>query len=340
VRAKGETEARKNNRPVPVVFSGFQHLGAISEEQVVSQTSMLPLKVCLLLRLGRADLAEMVWTSRTGWTPKKSRLNLTDYGVSYLTLASDWAWFLFNRTASTHARGEDPLALASARELARIQPLIEAKAKDMGFPHRQTLPNDARIIPYLDFLTPLPALLADQERRAKEPKRTSALKATFRDPSARIAALIHNFDQIAQRPHILPGRASAMGDAAVRAIIQEDDAAAGPLLECLATDDRLTRTVDRDYHQNVIYNYVYILRKIAYEALVAILGTREFGSESRSFFSIRGDKAKRAVIAAEIRAYWQKNRGLGPEERFFRIDPAARSPRHVASRCEGAGTRA
>ncbi len=50
-----------------------------------------PLKLCLLLRLGRADLAEALFAAGTTWTPDARARDLTDYGISYLTLAVDWA---------------------------------------------------------------------------------------------------------------------------------------------------------------------------------------------------------------------------------------------------------
>jgi len=120
--------------------------------QTASQEGLTPAKVSLLLRLGRASPAESLWVAGTGRKPQRGSRNLTPYGVSYLTMASDWAWALFDRAVDAHARADHPLALASARDLARIRPLIEAKAEAMGFPRRQGVPQDGAVTPYLDFL--------------------------------------------------------------------------------------------------------------------------------------------------------------------------------------------
>ena len=65
-------------------------------------------------RLGRADLAEALFAAGTTWTPERRGQNLTDYHVSYLTLATDWAAAVFLRLVSAHMRGDDALALDAA----------------------------------------------------------------------------------------------------------------------------------------------------------------------------------------------------------------------------------
>jgi hypothetical protein len=299
--------------------------GQSSGDRVLaSQENLGPMKVVVLLRLGRADLAERVWTAATGWTPDRSKFDLTNYGVSYLALASDWAWCLFDRALVAHAAGDDPLALASLRELARIQPLVESKALAMGFPRQRSMSGiriagvapEVQVLPYLDFLRPLPALLADQERRAKEPS-PEGDPSKVADRDARIAALIRGLDGIAGQPGPLGGSSPA-GTSVVQALVKEGDAAVGPLLECLEHDDRLTRTVDRDRRHNTRFVGVGTVGEAAYSALVAILGTRELGPNARYFSGSIDDRAKRGAVAAEIRSYWEKTRGLSPEEKWYR----------------------
>jgi hypothetical protein len=292
---------------------------------LASQEDLGPMKVVMLLRLGRADLAERTWAASTGWTPDRGKFDLTNYGVSYLTLASDWAWCLLDRALEAHASGNDPLALASLRELARIQPLIEAKAAGMGFPRRRQMngiriagvPSEDQVLPYLEFLRPLPALLADQERRAKGQK-PEGDPSKIADRDARIAALIRGFDGIAAQPQFFPGRGNPAGTSVVQAVIKEGDAAVGPLLDCLEHDNRLTRTVVRDDRHRTRYVSVGTVGEPAFSALVAILGTREFGPDSRYFGGSIEDRSRRASVAAEIRSYWQKSRGLSLEEKWYR----------------------
>lgn len=325
VRAMTKPPEPVDGQPAPH-RAGFQYGQAWGDRMHAAQAGLRPMKVILLLRLGRADLAERVWSAGTGWSAGRSRVDLAGYGVSYLSLTSDWAWCLFDRALSAHARGDDPLALASLRELARIRPLIEARAEAMGFPRRQVedgiriagRPNEVRILSYLDFLSRLPALLADQERRAREPRREGD-PTKVADRAARIAALIREFDRIGVESHSSFGRANPGGAAVAQAVVKEGSAAVGPLLDCLERDDRLTRTVHRDDRHGTRYASVSGVDEAAFSALVRILGTREFGPQSRHFPSIgSGDREKRRAAAAEVRAYWEKNRGAGPEERWYR----------------------
>ena len=152
------------------------------------------LKLCLLLRLGRADLAEVLFAAGRTWRPDMQGQNLTDYHISYLTLATDWAAAVFLRLVNAHMRGDDAIALDAARRLSAFAKAVDTKAEAMGFERIKN--RDIEEPPaYLPFLRQLPELLADQERRAKEPARGPIPKRGG-DPSARIAALIRDLDQI------------------------------------------------------------------------------------------------------------------------------------------------
>ena len=77
-----------------------------------------PLKVCLLLRLGRADLAEAFFAAGTTWSPEIRGRDLTDYHINYLSLATDWAAAVFIRLVTAHVQGDDVIALDAARRLS------------------------------------------------------------------------------------------------------------------------------------------------------------------------------------------------------------------------------
>ncbi len=88
------------------------------------------------------------------------------------------------------------IALDTARRLARFRDLATAKAEAMGFPRgNQQFPGGAGPAPRFYFLTQLDDLLRDQERRATMPPR-GPIPRKGGDPSARIAALIRDLDQI------------------------------------------------------------------------------------------------------------------------------------------------
>jgi hypothetical protein len=317
-----EAPARGGERQVRRYQFSRDPMGGPSSGDLVTawQDEFTPIKAILLLRLGRGDLAKLVWKAGLGWPPTANEGVPAEDRALYANLAADWEWALLDRAASAHSRGDDPLALASLRELARIRPLIQARSVLAEPPPGAGPRNRPGVLPVpvaVDFLVQLPQFLADQERRAREPKRVPAIEATFRDRAARIAALIRDFDQVSQRPFFLPGRANPAGDASVQSVIKEGDAAVEPLLDCLERDDRLTRTVDRDDRHRSRYIHVQGVDEAAYAALVSILGTRELGPQAR-FYGGRSDRLRRKAVAAEIHDYWQKNRGLGPVERLFR----------------------
>src|SRR5215510_3986079 len=128
---------------------------SVSEVNAVHFGVLEPLKVVLLLRLGETELARRLW-----------KLASQDEKDPYLALAGDWTWNAFERAAAAHMRGDDRLALADARMLAKIQPLIEAEAKQRG------LKPDTDYSNTLVFKQLLP-LLADCERRVANQKNPS-----------------------------------------------------------------------------------------------------------------------------------------------------------------------
>ncbi len=138
-------------------------------------------RLLLLLRCGETDAALTNWVPNERYVnqyqARKSALSedhLEDYDP-YLEIAEDWAWALFDRTLCAHMRGDVPLALATARKLAEVQPKIEEEAARRGFSHpsyADTARHDKER-PYLYFLDQLPQLVADLDRRAREPKQKS-----------------------------------------------------------------------------------------------------------------------------------------------------------------------
>ena len=188
-RALRKAAERQPGGGAAVAFGGF---GTNHEGFPVSLTALHPIKVALLLRIGRADFAERIWAAATGRPREqaaraKASPDLTNYGVSYVTMANDLAWYHFDRAVCAHMRGDDAVALADARALTALQKAVEAKAKALGFP-RQRRPGEGRegTAPYIDFLGQLPELLADHERR-----RASRSARQFRPqgPTARRGSL-------------------------------------------------------------------------------------------------------------------------------------------------------
>ncbi len=339
VRTLAETMKRERAAPVAKNANRFDGRGEFTNAQVRDSRrdsggpsgvdGRSALKVCLLLRLGRADLAETLFAAGTTWTPEVRGRDLTDYHISYLTLATDWAVPVFIRLVSAHMRGDDAIALDAARRLSTFAKAVEAKAEAMGFQQREARLDHPPS--YLPFLNQLPDLLADHERRAKEPAREPIPKRGG-DPSVRIAALIRDLDQIDERQMSSPGAANPGGSPLVRLLIAEGDPAVEPLLSGLENDMRLTRSVTfgRGYSLDRVVHPVY---EAEFAALEKILKTYQFHESSQRLRL--HDLAIRKTAARYLRAYWEKNRTTSITDRWYQMlsDDQAGSDRWL----EGAG---
>ena len=109
----GTTFERGHDREVGEDCDGFSH------------KSLKPLKACLLLRLGHGDLATRFWTT---W---KIGVEFADRQQTdsdpYALLAKAWIDSLLDLSLGAHFRGDDKLALSSARKLVAIRPAIEVE---------------------------------------------------------------------------------------------------------------------------------------------------------------------------------------------------------------------
>jgi hypothetical protein len=240
----------------------------------------------------------------------------------YLNWASDWAWGLFDRAVCAHMRGDDELALASARLLTAARPTLETEAHQRGFkrPPSFNAGLNENCQDYLTFLGPLPALLADQERRAR--KGSSALPRAdvtgLTNQMERIVALVGQLDEVAVRQWGQPGGLGPWEtDSVVKALLKEGLAAIEPLLQCLETPcaERLTRSVSfgRDFQRS---RYLHSVTEPAVDALVKLMGA--------SYAAIgipRGlnPGASNAVLVARLRGYWKEFGELPPAERWYRM---------------------
>jgi hypothetical protein len=259
------------------------------------------LKVCLLLRLGRADLAELVFAAGTDWTPEDRVRDLTDYQISYLTLATDWAAMIFHRLVTAHAKGDDAIAFDAARRLSTFAKAVEIKAADMGFQRLGTHFGSDEAPSYFPFLRQLPELLADHERRAKEPKR-GPIPRSGGDPSARIAALIRDLDQIDEHQMSSPGAARPGNSLLVRELIAEGNPAVEPLLTALETDMRLTRSVSFGRGAS-LDRFVHPVFEAEAAALEGILGAGKAQIDPR-----RTNLEGRKDLARSLRGIWTVRR--------------------------------
>jgi hypothetical protein len=300
------TAGRGTNR---IFFSGLSD-GAASESRSVFLAAAQSTRVLLLLRLGEtaaaltnySPLARLAPSFRPRGSPLSST-NTSDYDP-YLQFAGDWAWALFDGVLSAHMRGDESFAYASAQVLAGVQPKIEAEAARRRFPRQPSYDSRQKDKerPYLTFLDQFPQLLTDLERREREGSRVSVMErglTNIANQKARITALIRDLDLVQARQWGQPGGVNTGESPIVAALIHEGDAAVEPLLDCLETDKRLTRSVSfgRDFWRN---RTVIPVTSAASMALHAILET-----------NFRN--------AAEARAHWEKYGALKIEDRWYAI---------------------
>jgi hypothetical protein len=279
---------------------------------------------CLLLRLGRVDLAARYWQAMPEdnysqsavfpWPkPNSAPVPSSERKLSevdpYLTWASEWARGMFEQALNAHIRGDSRLAWIAIQPLHQAQPKIETACAQRGLklpPNFGSYQRDAKR-PYLNFLDQLPQMRADLERRAQEGPRVSVLATglnNLTNQSQRIAALIRDLDQVTARSPGLSHTLKLTTDPIVAALIQEGEPAVGPLLDCLEADQRLTRATGLEthfrHHRRTIIP-VLTVNNAAHAALEQIL------------------EAKFPGGVKELRAYWRSHGGLTLEERWFAL---------------------
>jgi len=287
---------------------------AFTEQHAVSAEEILPLKAVLLFRLGEEAAASKVWQS---WQAGEDSNREKPGSDPYLALAGDWTWALFDRTVCAHMRGDDHLALAGARLLTTICPLIDTEVKKRGIDAR-SYGSAHPVSPSLPFLDQLPDLLADQERRAKAPHAPDMLPITpqrYPDTARRVAALIDQFDDIQAGQMGQPGGVYLANEITVQ-LVKEGDAAVEPLLHCLESDTRLSRSVHfwRDFARS---RHVLGVQEAAYNALTEILHTQFFGTNVTGDDLTSHGLEGRRQVAASIRRYRKRFGSIPLAERWY-----------------------
>jgi hypothetical protein len=298
---------------------------ATDESLVLSHETVVPLKAALLLRLGEGELASRVWFE---WCRKLGERDPEYRNNPFVTLAESWTWCAFDRALQAHMRGDDPLALAAARDLVSMQTEVHEAAVTLGVQRYtkervrerlnkdgsrefQSFQGDVERPVYLNAPSALTLLLADQMRRARNRQQPRALSDEH-DKKARIRALVADLENVAVLQNSNPGYPNLSATSVVQKLIKEGDDAVEPLLDVLEHDDRLTRSVSywRDFSKgrNIIG-----VHEPAYVALCGILRTHSFDSVGAE------NSSPRNRTAAAVRGYWTRFKGMPPEWRRFTI---------------------
>lgn len=270
----------------------FRIQGALPESYSLSATNLLPIRVCLLLRLGKTDLAERVWAT---WTVGAEQRLLPD---PYLVLAFDWLWAMYDRAINAHMRGDDRMCRISALMSEAME-----KSVSQEIPNRPLLRGQPFAQDYLNCLKPLPLLIQDQERRAKHPRPTPVPRdaATLRQQT--IAQLIDYLDEAFAVATSIPGGVDMSQDAVVEELIRRGKASVEPLLNTLENDTRLTRSVEssRPWHYDRQFITVY---KTALQTLRRILSVGNGSFED--WDNVEKGLDGRRIVAARLRTLAQR----------------------------------
>jgi hypothetical protein len=315
-----------------------------SESRSVSFESPLPIKACLLLRLGKAEWAEKLWThwsadlrgfTLKGWEhyiggDEADDANRSYLKDPYLVLANLWTLSLFDRAVGAHLRGDDHLALFSIERLAAIWQTLKAAAERHGFTKASPAKSENSHYRFLLDASRARRLFSDQRRRANDRLQKSAPPVQAGDYSApekfwpalgrqvdqcpdkshRVALLIRQLEEVAFAQWSNEGW--LLEHPMVSLLADEGEEAVEPLLICLENDDRLTRWPGRvsSYPVNV-----YVFAAAALERILKMHfpdirlndNSQDDGCESRE------------VVARKIRSYWTRFKHLPPAERWYAI---------------------
>lgn len=295
--------------------SDFHRFPAASEAWSVATTAPSATKIALLLRLGRPDLAAKV---QAALGPPSNAQTVDGELELFVAVAADWLWARYDRAVNAHMARRDELARASLEGLEEAGKRADAICDQRKVPRRSADPGKPAPS-HFGFLDNVGLLAADQERRARSPRKRADLGALATvDAKARIEALIAELEEVDERQWGQPGGVSLGSSPIVAALAKEGDAAVEPLLAVLESDVRLTRSVHfwRDFarHRSPLG-----VHEAAYVALSTILDVSAFTAVATGDdLSARGPEGRKAVVAA-LRAHAAKWKGVPIEERWFRI---------------------
>ena len=231
-----------------------------------------PIAIALLLRLGRADLALLLWQApEPNEFPGPAWHHEADAPQLLATAVRSWLGAAYWRLISARDRDDEQEAIDIGESLMVWGP--------------RTLATDT------SFLEPVPALIADSRRRLAEPARPKldlrALADTGKsaDPdtaaflrkpqSERIAELIGRLEDVRGEKVSFPGELFYSFDPVCALLAKEGNAAVEPLLNASEHDQRLTRTMDYGRPWYVEQRPVPV-SKVAKVILTYILKTPDF----------------------------------------------------------------
>ena len=291
----GKADLEADVRSLLKIDSGFGKAGwfpgtdqqSILGGMALSRNVLLPEKICLLLRLGKADLATELWKQYAEINPVKDPKQI------YLVVAHGLMTNALARAEGAHKRGEDRLAWLYDVALRDLQEKVTSQLASRGVQLKEDEFSDLSVL--LD-------LLADDQRRANTPPRLSAIqrgRSVFAGKKEWIAALIGSLDQVTGVSLWRESYSLTDEDPVVKALSECGEDAIEPLIDCCADDNRATRQI---YDGKLL-----MVCDVALEIILNNLQTHQFDQS----------RAGRNQLAHQLREYWTKNKQLSRPERCF-----------------------
>jgi len=279
------------------------------------------IKLPLLLRLGRGDLADGVWNHLQAWI-KASRWNEDDLKQTdpFVILSEEWLRSTLDRALDAHVRGDARLALACLQPMPDMRKRVEQTTARRSAVRAK---NNQDYHPYRWWFDPkvlnqVPALIEEEQRRIKENvtnRDEEFAPENITDKKQRIALLIRDLEDVEAYPMLTPGYVNLGMSPVVGNLVKVGEDAVDPLLDCLEHDRRLTRSIDTGVR-------VIGVEEPAFAALQGIFHSAEqFSSLQEPYvnFGPGGPRLERIALAAQIRAYWSQVRGKTLSERWYAI---------------------
>jgi hypothetical protein len=263
----------------------------------IGEKVLLPIRACLLLRLGKNDLAERVWATWLAGMNAKINDDSVHLADPYLMLAMDWLWAMYDRAMSAHMSGEDSLCLVSAVMTQATAKSIRQEIGARPLLAQKPLPY------YLDFLKPLTSLIQDEERRLKRSRTWSVPRDATALRQKSIMQLIDYLDEAFAIQKSYPGGIDMSDDSLVEELIRRGKDAVEPLLFALENDIRLTRSVESSrpwrYDRHIMTVY-----ETAHQSLRRILSIGN--NDEQDWETIEKGPEGRRAVAARLRALAQR----------------------------------
>ncbi len=268
---------------------------------------IVPSSIALLLRLGRADLAEKLWVARDPPTLTWDQAHLHEREEGLWLTTAGTAWF-----AAAYWRLVFAFGAADDFDSADVgESILEWRSRMPGTwqGENRWLSNPVSDI---SFLNPVPEIAADARRRLREPKRQSIdLKAIaddkngsdrfFQQPqAARVAQLMDRLEDVVGDKISFPGPLIFSFAPEYRLLVREGDAAVPALIDAYENDHRLTRTFDYSRPWSIEY------KPIAVGHVVQLL-----------LGDLLGDSAWSGKSPADLRSWWRDRQSTSRAERSF-----------------------